>query len=112
MTRKSAGRGIRNDTGSDDVDQAGKAMRGVIRLNDPTSHGGYVTSAAPRSKVRGVAVARMGDSCSCPLPGHSGCLIAEGDPKVLIDGVPVAFEGHATTCGARLLSTMPTSRRP
>lgn len=85
-------------------------MRGVIRLNDPTSHGGKVTSAAPKSKVNGLAVARKGDSCSCPRPGHTNCLIAEGDPKVLIDGIPVAFEGHATTCGAKLMSTMPSSR--
>jgi uncharacterized Zn-binding protein involved in type VI secretion len=71
-------------------------MRGVIRLNDPTSHGGRVVSAAPNSKVKGVAVARKGDQCICPLPGHTRCRIAEGDPKVLIDGVPVAFDGHKT----------------
>ena len=39
-------------------------MRGVIRLNDPTSHGGKVMGAAPNSTVLGVAVARKGD------PGH------------------------------------------
>ena len=86
-------------------------MRGVIRLNDPTSHGGKVTSAAPKSKVMGVAVARKGDQVSCPHRGHSGCVIAEGDPKVLIDGIAVAFEGHKTTCGAVLIATMPTSGR-
>lgn len=86
-------------------------MKGVIRLNDPTSHGGRVVAAAPRTKVMGVAVARKGDRCICPLPGHGVCVIAEGDPKVTIDGVPVAFEGHRTTCGATLISTMPTSGR-
>jgi len=86
-------------------------MRGVIRLNDPTSHGGKVLSAAPNSKVMGVAVARKGDQCMCPLRGHDYCVIAEGDPKVLIDGIPVAFDGHKTSCGAVLMSTMPTSGR-
>ena len=86
-------------------------MRGVIRLNDPTSHGGRVISAAPNSAVMGVAVARQGDRCSCPLYGHDNCVIAEGDPKVLIDGVPVAFDGHHTSCGAVLMTTMPTSCR-
>ena len=86
-------------------------MRGVIRLNDPTSHGGKVTSAAPNSIVMDAAVARKGDSCTCPLPGHGACKIAEGDPKVLIDGVPVAFEGHKTTCGAVLISTVANSGR-
>jgi uncharacterized Zn-binding protein involved in type VI secretion len=57
----------------------------------------------------GVAVARKGDSCTCPLPGHGQCQIAEGDPDVLIDGVPVAFQGHKTSCGAVLISTVPTS---
>ena len=86
-------------------------MRGVIRLNDPTSHGGRVISAAPVSKVMGIAVARKGDRCICLLQGHQNCKIAEGDPNVLIDGVPVAFQGHLTTCGATLISTVPTSRR-
>lgn len=86
-------------------------MRGVIRLNDPTSHGGLVISASPQSKVLGVAVARKGDRCICPLRGHSACVIAEGDPDVLIDGVPVAFHGHKTSCGATLISTMPISGR-
>lgn len=86
-------------------------MRGVIRLHDATSHGGKVVSAAPRSKVMGIAVARKGDQCSCPICGHHGCVIAEGDPKVLIDGIPVAFEGHKTSCGAVLLSSVPSSCR-
>jgi uncharacterized Zn-binding protein involved in type VI secretion len=86
-------------------------MKGIIRLNDPTSHGGRVIAAAPKTRVMGVAVARKGDRCICPLPGHTVCIIAEGDPKVTIDGVPVAFEGHKTTCGATLLTTVPKSGR-
>ena len=86
-------------------------MRNVIRLNDPTSHGGKVLTAAPHSTVLGVAVARQGDHCSCPLPGHGTCVIVEGDPDVLIDGVPVAFQGHRTSCGATLISSAPDSGR-
>lgn len=37
--------------------------------------------------------------------------IIEGDPKVLIDGVRVAFDGHLTSCGARLITTVPKSNR-
>jgi uncharacterized Zn-binding protein involved in type VI secretion len=84
-------------------------MRRVIRLNDPTTHGGKVIAAAPNTTVMGVAVARKGDRCFCPLQGHQYCVIAQGDPTVLIDGVPVAFEGHATSCGAKLLSTVSDS---
>ena len=87
-------------------------MRGVIRLNDPTSHGGQVASASPFSQVMGLAVARKGDRCTCPQRGHDHCVIADGDPNVLIDGVPVAFDGHKTTCGATLMSTVERSGRP
>ncbi|MDC8756672.1 PAAR domain-containing protein [Janthinobacterium fluminis] len=81
-------------------------MRNVIRLNDPTSHGGIVASvAAPHFTVDGIAVARVGDRCSCPIPGHSNCVIVEGDPQHTIDGVAVAYEGHKTSCGAVLIST-------
>ena len=86
-------------------------MRRVIRLNDPTSHGGKVIAAAPKTTVLGVAVARKGDRCICPNKGHDICVIAEGDPNVLIEGVPVAFEGHATSCGAKLISTVSNSGR-
>ncbi len=48
---------------------------------------------------------------TCLQRGHDGCVIAAGDPKVLIDGIPVAFDGYKTSCGARLISTMPTSTR-
>lgn len=86
-------------------------MKGVIRLGDPTSHGGKVVNATSRATVNGIQVARQGDACTCPIKGHSGCVIAEGDPAVLIDGVPVAFTGHKTSCGAALISTIPTSGR-
>jgi len=86
-------------------------MRGVIRLNDPTTHGGKVIAAASNTTVMGVAVARKGDRCFCPIQGHQACVIAEGDPAVTINGVPVAFDGHVTSCGARLISTATNSGR-
>ena len=77
--------------------------RSIIRVGDPTSHGGKVeSSGAPHFTVDGKAVALKGDPCSCPHPGHSGVTIAEGDPDHTIDGVPVAYAGHKTTCGAML----------
>lgn len=81
-------------------------MRKVIRLGDPTSHGGKVISAAAgHFTVSGITVARVGDVCSCPIRGHNGCTIIEGDPLHTIDGVPVAYEGHKTSCGASLIGT-------
>ena len=86
-------------------------MKGVIRLGDATSHGGKVVAASNTALVHGIAVARKGDACVCPLNGHSACVIAEGDPAVLIAGVPVAFEGHKTSCGATLISSAPSSAK-
>ena len=82
-------------------------MPKVIRLGDPTSHGGNVISVtATWFTVEGIPVARIGDMCSCPVSGHSGCTVAEGDPHHTVDGIPVAYERHKTSCGAILESTV------
>lgn len=82
-------------------------MPNVIRIGDPTDHGGQVVaSGAPFYKIDGIAVALMGDACTCPRQGHSNCTIAEGSPTHKINGIPVAYEGHKTTCGAVLQSTI------
>lgn len=84
-------------------------MKNVVRLGDATSHGGKVMAASATALVNGIAVARQGDACLCPIQGHTPCVIIEGDPTVLIDGVPVAFHGHKTSCGATLISSTSTS---
>jgi uncharacterized Zn-binding protein involved in type VI secretion len=84
-------------------------MPNVIRLGDPTSHGGKVISvAATHFTVGGIAVARVGDLCICPIKGHEVCTVAEGSSVHAIDGVPVAYDGHKTSCGATLISTIAT----
>ncbi|MBW8830630.1 MAG: PAAR domain-containing protein [Burkholderiales bacterium] len=84
-------------------------MPKIIRLGDPTDHGGNViASGASHFTVGGIAVALKGDACSCPKRGHNNCTIAEGDPEHTVNGVPVAYEGHHTTCGAVLQSTTDT----
>ncbi|RQH07106.1 PAAR domain-containing protein [Paraburkholderia dinghuensis] len=87
-------------------------MRGIIRVGDATSHGGRVETGSGTSKVMDRAVARKGDRCICPMRGHQNCVIAEGDPEVIIDGAPAAFDGHKTSCGATLISSVSTSGRP
>lgn len=82
-------------------------MRNVIRLGDATSHGGKVESvSATHFTVDGIPVARVGDTCSCPIKGHDNCTIAEGDPTHVIDGIAVAHNGHKTTCGAILTASV------
>ena len=81
--------------------------RKIIRVGDPTDHGGKVmASDAPHFTVNGIAVALLGDACSCPKRGHNNCTIVEGDSQHTINGIPVAYEGHKTSCGAILIATV------
>jgi uncharacterized Zn-binding protein involved in type VI secretion len=81
-------------------------MKNVIRLGDATSHGGkVVSSSATHYKVHGVPVACVGDTCSCPIPGHDNCTITTGSLHHLIGGKHVAFDGDELSCGAKLISS-------
>ncbi|MGF6240622.1 putative Zn-binding protein involved in type VI secretion [Paraburkholderia sp. GAS38] len=82
-------------------------MRGIIRKGDRHSHGGRVETGAPNSEVMGRPVARKGDRCTCPI--HGECQIVEGDTNVDVDGQPASFDGHKTSCGATLISSLPSS---
>jgi uncharacterized Zn-binding protein involved in type VI secretion len=79
--------------------------RAVIRLGDETSHGGKVISASARMTIDGVPVALWGDHCACPHDGHDNCVICEGEPEAMYDGIPIALEGHKTDCGATLIAS-------
>ena len=82
-------------------------MKNVIRLGDATSHGGKVIDVSARHfKVGQIPVACLGDLCTCPMQGHSACTIISGSPHHCIDGVPVAYEGDMTSCGAKLKSSL------
>jgi uncharacterized Zn-binding protein involved in type VI secretion len=79
-------------------------MRGVIRVGDVHSHGGRVESGAPNSEVMGRPVARVGDRCTCPI--HGECVIVEGDTEFDVEGSFASFDGHKTSCGAVLISSV------
>lgn len=82
-------------------------MRNVIRLGDPTTHGGTVVeSGAPHFIVGGKAVALVGDKCVCPITGHQNCSIVTGSSKHAVNGKAVAYDGDKTSCGATLISTV------
>ena len=81
-------------------------MKRVIRVGDPTDHGGRVLTGYAPYLIHGKPVARIGDKCSCPRDGHDNCTIIEGDPNHLVGGIPVAFEGCHTDCGAVLIASM------
>lgn len=82
-------------------------MANVVRLGDPTSHGGKVIStSASHITVDGVAVVLVGDKCICPIKGHGNCKVASGNDSHTVEGVAVAYDGDTTSCGAKLISTV------
>lgn len=82
-------------------------MPNVIRLGDPTSHGGQVVeSGATHIIVGGKPVALIGDKCLCPIYGHQNCKIVSGNSKHTVNGKAVAYDGDKTSCGATLISTI------
>jgi len=78
--------------------------KGIIRLGDSTSHGGTVVQTASKTTVDGMTIARLGDKVSCPKCKGTFVII-EGSPTSLDDGVPIALNGHKTSCGASLISS-------
>jgi uncharacterized Zn-binding protein involved in type VI secretion len=83
-----------------------KNDRGVIRLHDTTDHGGEVVTVAHQSPTdMGRPIACVGDLVKCPR--CEGIYpIVEGDSEFTVEGIPVAFDGHRTECGARLISSV------
>ncbi|MGO4765776.1 PAAR domain-containing protein [Cupriavidus sp. 2KB_3] len=82
-------------------------MSDLIRLGDANDHGGKVVSASATMRYDGRAVARMGDSVSCPRhPEVRPNLIIEGDASMQDHGVPIARHGHRATCGCKLISSL------
>lgn len=65
---------------------------------------GVVIGATTGSDVHGKRIARIGDMVSCRR--CKGVFpISQGDPSMVIDGVPAAYHGCKTACGAALLSS-------
>lgn len=74
----------------------------VIVLGDKTDHGGTVITAGSTTDTMGFPWARKGDMVSCPK--CKGVFpIAEGDANFISDGAPVAYDGCAVACGAKLI---------
>lgn len=82
-------------------------MMNLIRLDDPTDHGGKVITASSTMRFDGKFVARKGDRVSCPKhPDIEPNEILEGDESMTDDGVPIARHGHKATCGCHVISSL------
>jgi uncharacterized Zn-binding protein involved in type VI secretion len=79
--------------------------RGTIRLGDKTSHGGKVISATSDFKVFGKPVAVDGDMTFCPQC-RGTFPIKTSHSERTHNGKEVAYDGHQTGCGAKLISSI------
>jgi uncharacterized Zn-binding protein involved in type VI secretion len=85
------------------------AERPIIRVGDPTSHGGFVIEGFTNYLIDGRAAAGLGHLVTCPIcaPGiHS---IVEGSDLFVVDGIPISYGGALTSCGASLIATQHTN---
>ncbi|WP_153488898.1 PAAR domain-containing protein [Burkholderia cepacia] len=77
-----------------------------IVVGDMTSHGGIVVSGSPTNSWHGRPIVRKGDTVTCPKCSPHIFKVAEGlEHCTDTDGeLPMAAEGHRTTCGAVLIA--------
>ena len=83
----------------------------IITVGDKTDHDGKVISGSATQKIRGRAVAKLGDQVACPklYPGgkpNDVNRVTTGHNSLMANGVPVAVEGCTTECGCKLISSV------
>jgi uncharacterized Zn-binding protein involved in type VI secretion len=79
----------------------------IIRLGDPTSHGGKVIEGSPADICHGKPIAFVGHQTFCPQCKGTFPII-EGAPTTTFYGKGVALAGMRTACGALLIATQLT----
>lgn len=76
----------------------------IIRMGDPTSHGGKVVEGSHADICHGKPIAYMGHRTFCPqCKGYFP--IIDGAPTTMFYGNGVALAGMKTACGAVLIAT-------
>lgn len=79
-------------------------MKAIIRKGDTLrEEGGEVLDG--HYLCDGLPIACLGDAVECNLHGRTE--IDEGSELFLMDGRPVALDGHHCACGCTLVSSMP-----
>jgi uncharacterized Zn-binding protein involved in type VI secretion len=79
----------------------------IIRMGDPTSHGGKVIEGSMVDICHGKPIAYMGHQTYCPQCKGNFPII-DGAPTTTFYGKGVALAGMKTACGAVLIATQLT----
>lgn len=80
--------------------------RNVVRLGDPTTHGGMVISVSSTTTIEGKLVALIGDLVSCPIQGHGVNKIIEASKTCFSDNKAVVIDQCLCACGCKVISTI------
>lgn len=78
-------------------------MPAMIRLGDPSDHGGRMVSASGKARIGGIQGCVSGDMHVCPLKGH-GTTAVTSSSKCTSNGRSVVRVGDVAGCGAVLVS--------
>jgi len=76
-------------------------MAQIVRLGDPSSHGGTMITATGNFKVNGIVVCVSGDIHHCPIHQDTP-VTGTGQPES--NGKPIVKTGDVAGCGAVITS--------
>lgn len=77
----------------------------VVRLNDPSDHGGYIITASGKVRAEGIHVALEGDLHVCPIEHHGTTPVHATTHRFKVTHLPVLRDGDIAECGAVISAT-------
>lgn len=87
------------------------SLQPVIRIGDGSDHGGQMISGANKTTVDGIAVCRVGDMHTCPIPGHGTTPLVSGSGSFRCEGAAVGrIREDRVGCGAVIMGGSPTTK--
>ena len=96
-------------SGYDDKNPERHMSAEIIRVGDPTDHGGVVLDGILGTDLYGLPMAGIGNLVMCPKCGGPFPII-EGASNYEVNGVKVALRGMMTACGAVLIAGDPRTQ--
>ena len=78
------------------------AGKRIVRLGDPSDHGGYMVTASGKMRAKGIVVCNHGDQHVCPIEGHGTTSVSSTAPRFKVNGNTILRDGDVAGCGARI----------
>lgn len=78
-------------------------MRALVRINDPSDHGGKMITGTSKFTINGINGCVSGDIHSCPRKGHGNTAV-NASSTVSSNGKSILHVGDTAGCGAKITS--------